>query len=521
MDIHNEQPLVLEKAARWLASNAKENRIPLLSAIAAGLLAYLFAFTNKLVNLDEVQYLLGKGATLDSGRWGLDILSYIFPDYSMPWIYGILTLLLMAVAICMIIHIFSVKSKLLQALLAANIIVFPSLIGTFSYMFTTTAYATSFLLAVLSVSLIQKPGKYKLYALGCMVLPLSIYQSYVAITASMLVLVLIQQLLQEEHAAVVLKRGITYVIFLVVSLGIYFIATKLLLRFTSSDFNWYATNNVQFSLQNIPSGIQAAYTYFFRILREGYLGLIPTELSLRIHHLCIAALGILLLIWAAARKDRKIADLLLLLVLFAVLPLAINCMYLIASIDSIHTLVLYSFIAIYILAVILMEACLPLTNLSKYKRTCRRIAAEVVTIGLAVFIVVNTYIANASYLSLYLRYENAYAFYSSLTADIKMMPEFNEDTKLAVVGQYQSPDFYRDQFPFTQHYIGITGVQGFSPDSYSKACFLQYYIGFPITCASYEEIEEIQMMPEYEAMPVYPYYGSMQIIGDFLVVKLS
>mgnify|MGYP003295413253 CR=1 FL=1 len=34
------------------------------------------------------------------GRWGLDILEYIFPNYSMPWIYGIITITLMAVSIC-------------------------------------------------------------------------------------------------------------------------------------------------------------------------------------------------------------------------------------------------------------------------------------------------------------------------------------------------------------------------------------------------------------------------------------
>lgn len=59
-------------------------RLPFLSAIAAGFLAHMFAFTNKLVNADEAATLFGKGASAVSGRWGLELVKLIFPDYSMP-----------------------------------------------------------------------------------------------------------------------------------------------------------------------------------------------------------------------------------------------------------------------------------------------------------------------------------------------------------------------------------------------------------------------------------------------------
>ena len=63
--------LLLERAARFFGGKAKENALPLLSSAAFGGLAYFYAFTNKLVNHDEVQSLFMKGATVDSGRWGL------------------------------------------------------------------------------------------------------------------------------------------------------------------------------------------------------------------------------------------------------------------------------------------------------------------------------------------------------------------------------------------------------------------------------------------------------------------
>ena len=48
----------------------KNNKTPFLAALFTGLLAHGFAFTNKLLNHDEIESLFGKGATVTSGRWG-------------------------------------------------------------------------------------------------------------------------------------------------------------------------------------------------------------------------------------------------------------------------------------------------------------------------------------------------------------------------------------------------------------------------------------------------------------------
>ena len=119
---------------------------------------------------------------------------------------------------------------------------------------------------------------------------------------------------------------------------------------------------------------------------------------------------------------------------------------------------------------------------------------------------------------LYLRYENASAFYTSLIADIKMDPGFDQNSKLAIIGEYRQPDFYPLQFEAIH---SITGIYGFVPDSYSKDYFINYYTGFPIEFATEEEVAALMTTPDFEAMGTYPYYGSLRKIGDFFVVKLS
>ncbi len=522
MELDGRRPLLWETGARWLTEKIKEDRVPILSAVIVGLLAYMFTLTNKLVNHDDVFTLFFKGGTFSLGRWGLSVLDCIFPNYSMPWIYGVLSIGLMTAAVCVLIHVFRIRNKLLQALLAGCILAFPSLTATMAYMFTVSSYALSFLLAVTAVWLVQRPSKkYFLPAVVCMILSLSIYQSYIAVAASALVLILIQRLLYEEDPLPIVKTGLLFLGFLILSLGLYYIATVVINRILGVGLNGYADGNFSFSLTALPTDIADAYRAFFLYFRDGLAGLMPTGFSRMVHLLCLAAIVVLFLVWGRSLERKSAGRLVLLVLLVAILPLAINCMHLFATADAVHTLVLYSFIAVYILAAILADACLPLALPGKLPALCGRAALHALTLGMAVVIVCNVYLANEVALNLYLRYENAYSFYTALVADIQMTPDFDENTRLAVIGDYASPAFYYDHFYFTDADTGLTGTAGFLPSTYSKEQFLEYYLGFSISFASEEEIAQIETSAAYAEMAVYPYYGSIQMIGDILVVKLS
>ena len=108
-----------ERFGLWLRGLYLENRVPFLAALLTGLAAHMFMFTNKLVNHDEIEALFYKGATVTSGRWGLELSKLLLPNRSMPWIYGLLTLLLISVSICIMLRILEIRSRLSQILLAA------------------------------------------------------------------------------------------------------------------------------------------------------------------------------------------------------------------------------------------------------------------------------------------------------------------------------------------------------------------------------------------------------------------
>lgn len=506
--------LILVSAARWCSARYREYKLPLLTCLILGLMCHMYAFTNKLVNHDEVNSLFIKGATVDSGRWGLGALDTIFPNYSMPWIYGILTLLLIACSVCLMIRILSIGSGCFQALLAGAVVVFPSLTGTLAYMFTSSSFALSFFLAVLAVYLLRgKPRLCWAVGLGCMVFSLSIYQSYISLAAGLLVVALIGDLLRGEDVGKTISRGVGYVLFLAASLGIYYGLTQIILVWKDVSLNPYASGNLGFSLAGIPTAMGESYVRFLRFFTEGYQGLMPTVFSRVLHLICLGAAALLLLLWCF--QARNPGRFILVLALTGLLPLAVNCMYLFTTAESVHTLVLYGFVCVYAFVITIADSLL---RSQQGQRVMHLLAVNVLSLAMALILVGNIYLANQVWLNLHLRYENAYAFYTSLLSDIRAMPAFGPDSRLALIGDYQEPDFYEEQF---SHLDTITGVKGFLPDSYSKQYFLEYYLGVSIPFLSEEETAALSAMPEVAEMPVYPYYGSIAAIGDTIVVKLS
>lgn len=512
------QTLIWETGARWLWERLKAYRVPFLSTLIIGFLCYLFSFTNKLINHDETYCLFTKGATVTSGRWGLGLLDSVFPNVSMPWIYGVMALVLIAAGVCVIVRLFRIRRPLFQVLLAGCVISFPSLIATVSYMFTLAPYALSFLLAVTSLYLLKSRFRCRfLLAVGCMVGSLSIYQAYISIAAGLLVLLLIRRLLTGEDVPGVVKTGFSYLGFLIASLGSYYLATRLVNLVLHIDFNGYAGDSLSFRLSDIPGDILTAYGNFLSFFTTGYRGLINGSLCRWMHYFCLTAAGILLIFWGISRKKREIARFLLLAVLIGLLPLAINCMHLFSAEDAVHSLVLYGFIAVYVFVLMVADVCLDLPIPRIFQRLSRG-AQHLGVLALAVILACNIYLANQVSLNLYLRYENAYAFYTGLVAQLQQTPGFDENTRIAVMGDYQSPKFYSDNFSFTSE---LTGTTGFLPSSYSKYRFLEYYLGITVPVSWDEELAFLREEEEFIQMPVYPNAGCCKMIGDYFVVKLS
>ena len=481
-----------------------EFRVPFLTAFLAGLAAHGFAFTNKLLNHDEIESLFGKGATITSGRWGLEPVKILFPDWSMPWIYGILSLLMISAAACLMLRILEIRRPSLRLLLAALVTTFPSLTGTFCFMFTSSAYAWAFLLAVLSVRL-QQEGRF-LQAVPVLVLALGIYQAYIAVAASLFVLDMLRQSLDGERSVpAIIRQGLRALGMMLLSVAIYYGIALLVLRFAGESFNTYVTDNVNGSV-GLLRRVRIAYDAFFYVFSFRNFYLISSE-ALRYVHIVFAVLTLGCLTVIALRAGRPLhAALAAFLTLL--LPLAICCMFLIMSEQSIHTLVMYSFIAVYLLAALVME---------RMSTPVARGAAALLSAALALIAAGNIYFANMTYLKMQLEHENAKAFYTVLLTRVMETEGFDGDSRLAILGQQDTLLHRYDE-------LDTDLLQGPNRDLvniYSRENYLKLFLGCELPFADEDSLSKLERDPRVEAMPVYPYTGSVQKIDDFLVVKLG
>lgn len=517
MENNPEVRLHTEKYFRKICQIISEYRYVILGSLIAGFLAYTYMFTNKFPNHDDLRALFSKGTTFASGRWGLWLLSFIFPNISMPWIFGVLSLLFLTVGNCLIVRIFGIKSPVLQVLLGGMIITFPSQTGTFGYMFTACAYAVSFCLAVLVTYFLCNGKKQYVAAILCEIFSLSIYQAYLSVTVSILVLFLIYRMLtEEENAKNIFFRGGWFVAFLIASLGLYWIVTKGIWVISGTRLGSYASNAISFSVTAIPSGIKNAYKNFFKILFFGYAGLIPSVFLRVLHFLCLILAGIECLSFILRRKDWKQTA--LLLFLLAILPMAINSMFLLIAAQAIHTLVLYSFIAIYILLAIFVEY----GQYRSIKTACMNwvhmLCLDCIVLSMAVILLCNVYTANAAALKMQLTYENTYAFSVSVATQLQSEPGYTTDSKVAILGTYDTPDFLKTHF---SNVGNLMGTHGISPTTYSIGDFFAYYIGRELNWASQKECEALMQTAEFAQMQSYPNYGCVKQIGDVFVIKIS
>lgn len=498
-----EQP---EHFSGRLRALAEESRVPFLASVAAGFAAHMFALTNKLPNHDDVESLFGKGATVTSGRWGLELVKTLFPDWSMPWIYGVISILLIAAAVCLMVRMLEIKSKTMQALTGVLVLSFPSLTGTFCFMFTSSSYALAFLLAVLAVYEFQKERLGTALLGGVfLILSLSIYQAYVAITASLFVLIMTKRALDaEEPVGKIICYGLKALGYMAAAVAVYYALTAAVFHFTGEEFNSYVTGNT--NKQGLLGRVRMAYDAFLYVFTFRNFYLVPTEAS-RLLHIAFLALLVPVLLYLACRT-RKPLHMALAAVLLLLLPLAMNCMYLIMSGESIHTLVLYSFVSIYLLAEMAAE---------RLKEKPGVYARTVLSLMLSTAAAINILFANMCYLKLNLQFENAKAFYTVLLARAEATEGFDENCDLAVIG---TQDNLLHSFPELDTDL-LMGPPKNMINIYSRENFIRRYLGEDIPFAGEEEIERIKNDERFKAMAEYPYYGSVQIIDGHVVVKLG
>ena len=481
----------------------REGRLPFLSALGFGLAAHAFLLANKIPVDDDLPNFFNKGATTVSGRYGLELTRLFLPDWSMPWIYGLMSLALLALAVCVIVRLFRIQNPALQLLLAGVFVSFPAETGTLCYMFTAVPYALALLLTVLGVALFAENRRGKWLTAPLLIgFSCSIYQGYFAFAASFCVILMIRALAVEgRDARTVLREGFGMLGMLLLALALYGLAILVSARILHLPLLGEAVN----SRQSLPLRVAVAYSAYLKTILAGtfgYLGTWPARLC------CLAlilAAGAALILRVKTGRDGKALGLLALcLFLF---PLSCYCLYLLADNSYIHALALYPFASLYVLCAVLLDGA---ESPAPLRRTG--------SLALALVLAGSVYFANAFTLRAKLQYENTYALYAAVVAEVFETEGFDENARVALIGQ---PAAARTRFDSAFDFDAFTLPGVNITDRRQAENVIRLYLGFDLPFVSEEEQAALAESPEFAEMPVWPYAGSVQKIGDVVAVKLG
>jgi hypothetical protein len=348
------------RAPFWL------NRLPgpVLGAAAgcflAGFFAHVFAFTNIIPNADGVSRVYDAQQMTISGRWFLHYASAWNGYVQSPAVIGFFSLLFLSLAAALTVSVLRIRRVGIACLCGALMSVFPSVAYTFLYLFTASAYCFGILLAVLSVWLVSRYRYGFLFAAPVLACAVGTYQAYLAVAASLcLICLLLYALEAGRSGGEIFRRGLRYLAFLVLGLGLYALILGLFLKakdLTLLDYKGISTLGGQ-GFEELLHAVASAYWNFLRYF------FVPHSFANYTTPAAVLGNGVLALtaLWAFARLVRRggcckrPGAFVLTLAICVLLPLALNLTVLMGEAMPIMR---YALGLTYVLALALMDRAL-------------------------------------------------------------------------------------------------------------------------------------------------------------------
>lgn len=507
-------------------------KITFLSAMITGILAHFFCLTNVLNNYDSITNIpTGVGTTVSSGRWFLMYMEKFqdkfWQPYSLPFFNGLITLLLLSVCACLITELFHIQNPLNRILVGAILICFPTITSTMFFMFCAPHYATAILFAVLAVYLADKKWWGFLCSFLFLACSMGIYQAYLPVTASLMVLYLAWNALRKEYDwKKLLQRGIKYFLILICGFLVYMGITNLTLKHYDVVLNDYqGINNMgKLSLSQIPSIILKIYKNFYHLTKQNYCGLSATFVIQK-GLILLGILSFILILYYLFAYKRCLMERLLIVFLFILIPIAADSIEIMCPQSVIYTLMVYGMVVIYLIPILLLELLADQQAFhqkkAKLRMSPRFKSFFTWTISLCMMIMICNYIwsSNVNYTLMYYADVETQEYLSSMVTRMRSVPDYSTDAPVAFIGKNISDPSYAEIWKKADVIYG--GNESSLINHYSRNRFMKVLLSYKYKKADEPQIQALQSLPEVQRMNCYPNDNSIKMIDGILVIKLE
>ena len=483
---------------------------------AIGLVAHGYCYFNGNFSHDSLYSIYEQSPELmiSVGRYLRPLYRLLRGNFTLPVINGFLFLCFLSLSVYLLTDILRIQKKSLVALtcglLTANTTI--ALMNA-TYLHDADAYGFALLLALAGVWVSLRLRHGNCYAILFYFASLGIYQAYIDVAIYLFLILALVRLLQGEGVKKVYLQTIRNLLPIAAGMVLYFLGILVTQHMTQvSGGGLYNDPTAVFSLRSLSdrflSCAWALYLWFFSSAAHAPGVVIGANLLM-------LALTALLLVSMIRRRQLPGSSVWGIIGILFLIPFGMNAVTLLSNVC--HWLTVFACYLSYLCAPVLIG----LYDEDPAGSKCTRFSRKVWAVLAAVLIFDSCLYSNEIYLKKEL--ENA-ATLSTFTRIVDRMEQTEGfvpgQTDVAFVGLLYGSPLSKERDGFVHVATGLW--HNFSTTYYETyEVYLSYYLGYPAHCVSLERIQEYEQMEQVIAMPSFPAAGSVRMVEDVLVIKLS
>ena len=518
---------VFKVFGEWFDSNKKTAFI---MALVIGFITHAVLLSVIIMTPDglwnSIVYSAGLVET-ESGRWGINIIDSLRKNLAFPSITTVFSIIITAVNAIFIVDLLNLKSKISSVVTGTFLAVSPCLTMTLLYPYTADIYCFAFLFATLAAWCTYRENKKivgGIFGAIFTMFTLSLYQGYLGAIVGMCVLKPIVDVLKGEkkYKQIFINIGISILV-VIVGIGLYWGAEQIALNVYNTKLSDYRGANevgILNSIKNIKGSIKSIYIAFWEFFFGGNIvnnGNMSRHTFYKILFIAEAIALVWVLIFRKTEDiKQKIIDAALVIVMVLILPVALNCVCIIAP----NTLFYPLNTAHLILIIPFMMAILENFEISKGA------ILKWISLSMCLIIAVTYFLtANATYMGIRMKYNQAYSMTLRMVDRIENCEGYDAYKPWMIVGIIDE----KNTRPVSEIYFLTLGGVSNGPIFHGNYIgsietwkrFLQTFLGIQPIFASAEVYYKVCGTQEFRDMPIFPEPGSVREINDVMVVKLT
>lgn len=435
----------------------------------------------------------------------------------MPWSVGLTAFVWIGLAVFLVCKLLELTSRA-QCFLTAGIMTVNLSVTAVTASYTPWLSADMFamFLAVVSVGCwygYTRKRSWKLLVLGglAVLVSLSIYQCYIAVTVVLVILLSIKNLLEHSKASKVFQDGMASLGMLLSGGIVYYLFTKVMCSFMDTPL----AEGYYDSVTNLWDNREPVWLRLRYCIKEEMTHFFSKDENIYPYPVIWAVNGILFalclyLVVCLIKKYRSLGkgEWLLLILLVTALPFAANLMRLLNT--DVHDLMVYAVWLLYLVPLLLLKWTAkekPFTGL-----------CGLVLFFLSFIVFANIQTDNAVYVKKEVESKATLSLMTEIMAEGEQTEGYEPGkTGITFVGQLSN---LLQEVPGTERIKGISGCNKSSAITYEET-YQAYFDYVMLRDVKVVFDGQIRGAQEVQRMPSYPQKGYVQRVEDVVVIKLE